>query len=111
MPASVTEEWLERRAPGYSMLPAPDRRAINDFTLLWSLFEARIMGGRAQADRLTGQVDTWAGQNTLHANQYTAELAYFRARYFKDGEPTEHFHGLSLRDRDNPVTVLPCFPA
>jgi len=105
MPASATEEWLERRAPGYSILPAPDRRAIYDFCLLWSLFEAKIMGGRAQVDRITDQVDNWTGQNALHADQYAAELAYFRTRYFKEGEPTAHFHGLKLRDRDNPDAV------
>lgn len=102
---SPTEEWLERRAPGYAALPVPDRRAIYDFSLLWSLFEAKIMDGKAQADRITAQVDSWAEENTLRTDQYAAELAFFRARYFKNGEPTEHFYGLNLRERDNPGTV------
>jgi hypothetical protein len=41
---SVGEAWLEARAPGFQDLPDQDRRAIFDFSLLWSLFEAQIMG-------------------------------------------------------------------
>lgn len=105
MPSTATEEWLERRAPGYGILPAPDRQAIYDFSLLWSLFEAKIMAGKARVDRLTAQVDSWAEQDSLNADQYGEELAYFRARYFDGGEPTGLFHGLKLRDNDNPDIV------
>jgi hypothetical protein len=102
---SASEAWLEAKAPGFQELPDDDRRAIFDFAFLWSLFEAEIMEANARVDRITERVDAWAADNMLGAELYDAELAYFRDRYFADGELTYHYPYLDLRKSDHPELV------
>ncbi|WP_287378654.1 hypothetical protein [Mesorhizobium sp.] len=96
---------MEAHAPGFSDLPEPDRRAIFDFAFLWSLFEAQVMGNFARADRIREKVDAWAAAETLGADLYGAELAYYQNRYFADGKLTRHFPFLDLRPSDHPDLV------
>ena len=102
---SVSEKWLEARAPGFQELPDEDRRAIFDFAFLWSLFEAEILAANARVDRMIAKVDSWAADNTLGADLYDAELQYFRNRYFADGALTYHYLYLNLRKSDHPEIV------
>lgn len=102
---SVSEQWLETRAPGFRDLPHPDRRAIFDFAFLWSLFEAQVMNNYARPDRIREKVDAWAAAGMLQAEHYDAELAYFRNRYFAEGALTHHFPFLGLRPSDHPDLV------
>lgn len=102
---SASEAWLEARAPGFQELPDSDRRAIYDFAFLWSLFEAEIMEANPRVDRITEKVDTWAAAGVVCANLYDAELAYFRDRYFADGELTYHYPHLKLRKSDHSELV------
>lgn len=97
----MSAHWLEARAPGFRDLPDSDRRAIFDFSFLWTLFEAQIMDNFARADRIRDRIDAWAAEGTLEAELYDAELAYFRHRYFADGELTHHFPHLRLRAADH----------
>lgn len=98
-------QWLLAKAPGFQALPEQDRAAIFNFTFLWSLFEAQIMGNFARADRICAKVDEWRAAGVLEAEQYDGELAYFRQRYFADGAFTPHFAHLHLRPADQPDTV------
>jgi hypothetical protein len=98
-------QWLSARAPGFQALPDQDRAAIVDFTFLWSLFEAQVMGNFAGADLIGAKVDEWRAAGTLYADQYDGELGYFRQRYFADGEFTHHFPHLNLRAADQPGLV------
>jgi hypothetical protein len=102
---SVGEAWLEAHAPSFRDLPDQDRRAIFDFSLLWSLFEAQIMGYSAGPASIRKRVEAWASDGTLDAGVYDAELAYFRNRYFADGVLTYHFPHLQLRHADHPDLV------
>lgn len=102
---SISQQWLEARAPGFRDLPDADRRVIFDFSFLWSLFEAQIMENFARADRMRAKVDAWAADSTLEADRYEPELAYFRNRYFADGALTYHFPHLNLRPSDHPALV------
>jgi len=101
----MSERWLEAHAPGYRDLPELDRRAIFDFAFLWSLFEAQVLENQARADRIREMVDAWTAAGTLDADDYDAELAYFRNRYFADGALTYHFPHLGLRPADHPDLV------
>ena len=101
----MSEHWLEARAPGFWDLPQPDRRAIFDFSFLWSLFEAQVMDSFASVGRIRQRTDEWAASGTLEAELYDGELAYFRARYFADGALTHHFPHLNLRPADRPELV------
>ncbi|MBA8903180.1 hypothetical protein [Phyllobacterium sp. P30BS-XVII] len=98
-------QWLLLRAPGFAALPEEDRAAIFNFTFLWSLFEAQIMGAFARADLICAKVDEWREAGTLHADEYDAELGYFRQRYFANGDFTHHFLHLKLRPADQPALV------
>lgn len=102
---SASEKWLEERAPGFQHLPEPDRRAIYDFAFLWSLFESQIMENFARADRIRERVDAWSADDTLGADLYDEELAYFRNRYIVDGALSNHFPYLDLRKSDHPELV------
>ena len=98
-------QWLLARVPGFQVLPEGDRAAILNFTFLWSLFEAQLMGNFARADQIRAKVDEWRDADMLDADQYDGELAYFRQRYFANGEFTHHFGHLPLRPADQPDIV------
>ena len=63
---------------------------------------SKVMGNFARADRILAKVDEWREANMLDADQYDGELAYFRQRYFANGEFTHHFDHLHLRPADQP---------
>lgn len=79
-------EWLRAKAPGFNHLSEDERRAISDFSLLWSLFESRILDTQGSAAAICKTVDTWQQAGTLDASTFDPELAYFRQRYFADGD-------------------------
>lgn len=101
----MSMQWLLARAPGLQALPEQDREAIVIFTFLWSLFEDQVMGRKARADLICAKVDEWRAAGTLDAEQYDAELSYFRQRYFANGTFTRHFPYLNLRPADQPNLV------
>lgn len=101
----MVRQWLLANAPGFAALPSRDRRAILDFVLVWTLFEAKVMDNRAQVDRICAKVDQWDAAGSLDAEQYAVELAYFRRRYFARGDFTDRFHALNLRPADQPDLV------
>src|SRR5688500_13440168 len=101
----MSMQWLLTNAPGFSNLAIEERAAIVDFSLLWSLFEARILDNSGNANRICNVVDAWRGEQTLQAESYDSALAYFRQRYFADGDVTHHFHNLHLRNNDRPGLV------
>lgn len=96
----MSREWLLQRAPGFAALPENEQTVIIDFTFLWSLFEAQVMGNHAQSVRMRTKVDEWQAAGTLEPERYDAELAYFQQRYFAQGEFTHHFYHLHLRKCD-----------
>lgn len=98
-------QWLLAKAPGFQALPEEDRAAIFTFTFLWSLFESQVMGNFARADLICTKADEWYKAGTLDADQYAAELAYFRQRYFANGAFTHHFPHLKLRPADQPAVI------
>lgn len=101
----MSMHWLSEKAPGFQALPEQDRDEIFNFTFLWSLFEAQIMGNFARADVICTKIDEWREAGTLDADQYDVELGYFRQRYFTNGDFTHHFAHLHLRPADQPDIV------
>lgn len=101
----MSEEWLIKEVPVYAALPGPDRDAIKTFALLWILFEAKVMGAEASARKIALAVERWDAAGTLAAELYDAEVAYFRDRYFQNGEFTFRFDKLQLRKWDMPDLI------
>jgi hypothetical protein len=98
-------QWLLARAPGFSDLTAEERSAIIDFSLLWSLFEARILNNAGSANRISRVVASWHEGGTLQAEAYEPQFEYFRHRYFANGNFTYHFENLHLRPNDHTLLV------
>ena len=98
-------EWLRARAPGFNDLSDKERSAIADFSMLWSLFEARILNSSGNANRIYATVTSWRDAGTLDADAYDQALAYFRQRYRADGDFTYHFDHLHLRPNDREALV------
>lgn len=101
----MSMEWLRANAPGFNNLSDEERSAIVDFSLLWSLFEARLLNTAGSANRLCAVVDSWHAAGTLDAGAYELELSYFRQRYYAEGTVTYHFYNLNCRRNDR-VSLL-----
>lgn len=98
-------DWLKAKVHGFNRLSNDELNAISDFSLLWSLFEARILDARGSADAICRVVDSWQKAGTLDATLVDPELAYLRRRYFAHGDFTEHFKNLHLRRNDQNALV------
>lgn len=83
--------WLKAEAHGFDNLTSAELDSISDFSLLWSLFESRILNAEGSARAICDAVDRWRDEGTLDAQMLEPELAYFRARYFEGGAVTHHF--------------------
>jgi hypothetical protein len=101
-----TVEWLRARLPAFAALGQDEQDAITSFSLLWGLFEARILDYAASVSSICAAVEKWSQAGTLHHEDYRDEVAYFRQRYVAAGKPTHHFEGLHLRDNDRKKLVL-----
>ncbi len=99
-------DWLCAHAPGFTELPEEDRQAIFHFSLLWSFFEAKALRTRGSANAILAVAHEWVSHGPLSLAPFEESLAYFRARYVANGQPTQHFHGLELRNNDNKALVL-----
>src|ERR1700733_3837846 len=97
-PMSPTK-WLETHAPGYKFLTSDERQTISDFSLLWSLFEFKLLDTRGSAKKICEKVDTWQAANEIE-NLSKPELEYFRARYMHDGDFSYHFGHLNFQKSD-----------
>lgn len=98
-------ELIERFAPGFSQLRPEELEAMNTFTIMWTLFEAQVLGTSASTKKLVIKSQEWEAQGHLKENWLAPHLEYFRNRYFQNGEPTHRFEHLHLRDKDEPNLV------
>ena len=78
--------WLRQRLAHF---PTPEQRellkAITDFALLWSFFEATVLATWATPDRITQRVGAWNGQAPFQIGAFADRLRYFRDRYRPNG--------------------------
>lgn len=98
-------KWLDSHAPGFTQIKEDERQAILDFALLWSFFEARAMQTSGSSRRIRALANKWGASGLINVNDFAAPLAYFRQRYFNNGQPTVFYHGLQLRKNDFPSLV------
>ena len=95
-----TFDSLEFYVPGFPALSGKERRAIGEFVLLWSLFEAKVLSEHGSAKMIVGTSARWARNGQLTAETFDLELAYFRNRYVVDGQFSRHFDHLHFRAYD-----------
>ena len=97
------EDWLRDRVNGYSELGPHDVRAIQNFTFLWSIFEARRLNNDGNVPAIMAIVDKYAA--ALRPEPYQRAIAHFRARYFDGAALTDNFRRLYLPERDYIILV------
>lgn len=93
-------DWLSAKAPGFTALSEAERNSIMHFSLMWSYFEAQALHTNASSTNIHGLVQNWASTGRLKLTPFATSVAYFQSRYFNQGEFTDHFTGLHLRNND-----------
>ena len=78
---SLSGKWIRERIRGFNEVSQEENEAIADFTLLWTLFEARVLATRGSPSLICDRVKEWNCSGSLDANAYDQELNYFRDRY------------------------------
>lgn len=91
-------EFLVEHIAGYADLDADEHLAIQEFTLMWTAFEGRCLGTRANAASLLRLVEAMQISGRLDITRFAGPLAYFRDRYWRDGEFTQRFQGLRIEN-------------
>ena len=93
--------WLEKTVPDYQLLSDQERDAIKDFTLLWTLYEGRILDTRGNANRVIKAVSSLKDSGTLVLERCRPAIEYFIARHFDGTDLTYAFDELQLRRCDH----------
>ena len=98
-------EWLRARVPGFDFLQEDELQAICDFTLLWSLFEARMFPGGVSAQAICEMVERWSDTGSLSDDPYASEFEYIQSRYYARNEFTHQFYDLRFRRNNREALV------
>ncbi len=77
---AATNDNLGRIIPGYAQLRPIEKKRINEFSLVWQMFEGRVFDNRANGERLLAE--NWFRQSAeeIYANT-SASINHFRERY------------------------------
>ena len=89
--------WLENKVPGFGALPAVERKAITDFSLLWSFYESTVLERRGSANKIISSVGLLKERAKLTLTPFLEAIEYFRARYYNGERFNPEFDGLFLR--------------
>lgn len=95
--------WLRNAVAGFAWLTSVERRAIRDFTLLWSLFEARLTNTNASIPTITAAIERLEAAGVLDLAALERPLAYFRDRYAPEGAILPRFAALRLNGQGRPM--------
>lgn len=95
------EEYLESKRMGYEKLSDEERKAISNFALIWSLFEAQLLDESASARRIIQKSQEWVASPNYDGALIDSHLDYFKARYIEGGSFNYRFAHLHLRPKDN----------
>jgi hypothetical protein len=97
--------WLEQRVPGFAALSYEERTAIQQFALLWSLFEGRTLRSEGSARQIMAVIHDGVSTGRIRIEPYEDCLEYFRNRYYEAGNFTHYYQQLKLRGNDNAPLV------
>jgi hypothetical protein len=102
---SEAMDFLRAKAPGFTQLTGEEQNAITDFSLLWSLFESRVLSSKGSTRTICAAVEDWHQKGVLDASLFDDELAYFKDRYHGNNAFTPRFEHLNLRPGDREPMV------
>ena len=83
-------DWLTSRVPDFMSMPTEEHEAIFHFTLLWSLFENRVLGRNGNVRKIRTAVEN----NSFDLAKFDDSLAHFKNRYVQNGEMSYLFDRL-----------------
>lgn len=96
-----TERWLEHNAPGYKELRLEEKHCIKTFSLIWSLFEAQVLGNSANAGAIIAKCKELDAGGALREKDFADSLIYFQERYTENGNLSDRFQYLHFRKNDH----------
>src|SRR5690554_67997 len=99
------EEYLERKSMGYENLSDGERKAISNFALIWSLFEAQLLDESASARKILQKTQEWVNGLGIDEALINSHLNYFKKRYVEGDDFGYRFNHLHLRANDNEQLV------
>jgi hypothetical protein len=92
--------WLQRAEPVFCSLTPRERKAVEDFTFLWTLYEGTVLNTRASATSIFESVNDLNNQGKLIFDPFLEASFHFRRRYYVGHSFTPSFDGLRLRKPD-----------
>lgn len=95
--------WLRHTVAGFAALTPSERRAIRDFTLLWSLFEAQLTACNASIPEIEAAITRLEAAGVLDVALLDRPRRYFRDRYAPGGALLPRFEALRLNGRGRPL--------
>lgn len=95
---------IEKVAPGVANLSNAEHEVLQQFTLLWTLFEAQVLENNASVKKIT-EITLKLGVQGIEVDWFNEQLFYFKDRYIQDGATNYRFEHLRLRKNDNPELV------
>ncbi|MFZ8201224.1 hypothetical protein [Alteromonas portus] len=98
-------EYLQNKGFGYEQLSEDERKAISDFSLIWTLFESQLLENSANSNKILSKCEEWVKLNLIEESVIDSSLSYFRERYVHDGAPSHRFEHLHLRKNDRPELI------
>ncbi len=99
------EEYLENKRMGYENLADGERKAISNFALIWSLFEAQLLDESATATKILRRSQDWVNAPGIDEAFIDGHLNYFKERYVEGNGLGYRFNHLHLRANDNEQLV------
>lgn len=99
-----TNNNLDRFLPGYTVLTRVEKKRINEFSLVWQLFEGRVFDHNASGHRMLNLV--WFGYSAeAICADASNNIAYFRNRFLLGEGAPDHLNGLIGQRGEN---LRPC---
>lgn len=98
-------EWFKQNIPEFKYIDTGTIDLIKEFVFLWSFFEFQFLNCKAKPNSIVVVANNLIGRNKIVKLDYEYCLTYFKKRYFKNGNFTEHFNGLNLRSNDKQVII------
>ncbi|MBE2993756.1 hypothetical protein IFR23_17295 [Sphingomonas sp. CFBP 13603] len=92
--------WLRDYGPGYRHLSRSERRAVSDFVMLWSVYEAQVLACNATAQRMMDAVERWHANGLIETDARADESwSHFVERLRNGKELSHRFDGLRLSNQ------------
>ncbi|WP_194954949.1 hypothetical protein [Sphingopyxis solisilvae] len=88
--------WLRDYAPGYRHLERPERRAVSDFVMLWSVYEAQVLDCNASAQKMLDAIERWHNHHLLASDKSDESWTHFVERLRSEDGIGHRFAGLKI---------------